>query len=465
MKYISIFSAIFLLALFFFIWGVVAAEYEKFPWALIDSAQNEIAAIFKGGEAREKALKRLKHETGLWPEKMMGEFKKSEKRSYRSVDIAGLRKRRQLGPLLFSGTESAISGGYLIIWGAFDFEQDLHGAILMDEKGNVINKWIPDREALKEMIKERAGSSKGGKAGGEYEKSEDLPQGYAVFSDGSVLFNDGDPGNGMQKLAYDSESVWVKPGEFNHFIAKQKQDSVVWTIESDHTLHKINVDTGSTLEKLMIEEIMLSNPDMDVLSLRYDDFEDQWFNDRWHLNDADPLPEAYADEFSGFRAGDLLLSLRSLNALMVVDPVSQKIKWFKIGEFSRQHDPDWQKNGTITVYDNRPRDVYGDKKIKDTPPRFSRILEINPETDSTKILYDGEKDGFYSRIRGKHQVLPNGNILITSSGQGRVLVVNPRDETVFEFINSYSGDEVLFVSEAIWVPHDFFDFDPEKKDS
>ncbi|MFP4000233.1 MAG: arylsulfotransferase family protein, partial [Desulfobacterales bacterium] len=320
---------------------------------------------------------------------------------------------------------------------------------------------IPYREALREMKCGKNRVVQDTEVEIDYEKPDDLPQGFEVFPDGSVLFNDGDPGNGMQKLDFDSNPVWVRPGKFNHCIADQKGGRGVWTIESDHILRRVNTESGESMEKIRIMEIMLSNPDTDVLSLRYDDLDNKWLNDRWHFNDADPLPEEYEDEFSEFEAGDLLLSSRSLNAVMVVEPESKKIKWLKTGSFSRQHDPDWQKNGTITVYDNQTRDVFGGKKPGDSP-RFSRILQIDPDSGETRVVYDGQKDRFYSRIRGKHQILPDGSILITSSEQGRIMVVNQEGETIFEFINSYSGGEVLLVSEAVWVPRDFFDFDPEK---
>lgn len=99
MKYISIFSALFLLAMFFFTWGFVSAEYEKFPWAFIDPVQNEIAEVLEGGKAREGALKRLKHNAGIRPEKMVEKFEPEKTRNYRTVDMEGLKKRRQSEPL------------------------------------------------------------------------------------------------------------------------------------------------------------------------------------------------------------------------------------------------------------------------------------------------------------------------------------------------------------------------------
>jgi len=60
-------------------------------------------------------------------------------------------------------------------------------------------------------------------------------------------------------------------------------------------------------------------------------------------------------------------------------------------------------------------------------------------------------------------MLPNGNVLISSPHQGRILEVNAAGETVFEFLNTYDEKEMLIVSEAKWFPLDYFNFDVSDK--
>jgi hypothetical protein len=289
-----------------------------------------------------------------------------------------------------------------------------------------------------------------------------FPHGLAIFPDGSLVFNDGDPGNGMQKIDFCSNVFWVKLGEFNHVISKQESDSSIWTMDGDNILHRIDITSGESLRLIEVDEIMESNSNIDILSIRRNYIDGKWFDDPWHFNDIEPLPVKYKNAFPGFNPGDLLLSMRSLNAVMVVDPNSKKIKWWRVGAFSRQHDPDWQQDGSITVYDNQMRDKYRVGQSFDEP-KFSRIVSMNVNNYMTEVLYDGRSDNFYSNIRGKHQMLPNGNILITSSMQGRVLIVNRRGETVFEMLNKYDSNESLLISEAKWLPHDFFNFDISEK--
>ena len=47
-----------------------------------------------------------------------------------------------------------------------------------------------------------------------------------------------------------------------------------------------------------------------------------------------------------------MISLRNYNLLFVVDPDTWKVKWYQIGPWRRQHDPEFNGDGTITVFNN-----------------------------------------------------------------------------------------------------------------
>lgn len=459
MKYIRFFSGLFLIALIFFGWGFWAAESETFPQPVIKKTSREIIAFVKGGEADKKTLgEKLANDAGLRPERAMVGLRRHDKRDYKPLNFKKFKKRR-LSPLVFSEKKEAIPPGYLLVWGAFDFKEHLHGGILIDHKGRVRHRWIVDEKAIKNTTETYNQNLPENNEKISYKPPElRIPHGLAVFPDGALLFNDGDPGNGMQKIDLCSDSVWVKLGEFNHVLTSQQTDHSVWTMEGGENLHKIDPETGETLRIIKVYDIMSVNSAPDLLSIRRNRIDGKWLADPWHFNDIEPLPEIYEDAFPQFSAGDLLLSMRSLNGLMVIDPATLQMKWWRTGAVCRQHDPDWQANGRITVYDNQMRDTY------DGPPRFSRIVSLDVNTYETSVLYQGQRDGFYSKIMGKHQVLPNGNILITSPMQGRILITDPRGKTVFELLNRYDEKNTLKISEALWLPADFFNFPLGQKD-
>ncbi len=154
--------------------------------------------------------------------------------------------------------------------------------------------------------------------------------------------------------------------------------------------------------------------------------------DPLHSNNVDELPAAWADAFPLFEAGDLLLSLRNTNTIVVLDGEDLTVKWTMRGPFLRQHDPDFLPNGHIIVYDNR---------VGGAEPVFgpSRVLEIDPATQ--KIVWQWpdaahEKQGFYDLIRGRLQQLPNGNLLVVNSLGGRILEIDRASgDIVWEWVN------------------------------
>jgi hypothetical protein len=152
--------------------------------------------------------------------------------------------------------------------------------------------------------------------------------------------------------------------------------------------------------------------------------------DPTHLNDAEVLREAMAPAFPMFRAGDVLLSLRNLDTLVVADGRTWRIKWAMTGPFLGQHDPDFLPDGHLLVFDNRGT---GDR------PAFggSRVLEIDPATREVVWSYDGGGEPFYTKERGSQQALPNGDVLVTAALEGRVFEVTRENpgRVVWEYVN------------------------------
>ena len=72
-------------------------------------------------------------------------------------------------------------------------------------------------------------------------------------------------------------------------------------------------------------------------------------HDPFHTNDID---EFFGEGEGLFQKGDLALSFRSLNLLLVVRPATRRIVWYAYGLTSRQHDPDFVSADAMLVYDN-----------------------------------------------------------------------------------------------------------------
>lgn len=172
----------------------------------------------------------------------------------------------------------------------------------------------------------------------------------------------------------------------------------------------------------------------------------------FHLNEIEELPRALASAFPMFAPGDLLVSLRNLNMILVTDAKAETIKWYKVGPWIRQHDPDWQADGRITVFDN-----HQDGTEDGSHNGGSRIIAINPATGETETLYGGRKDQyFFSRERGMHQRQPDGGIMIAEANQGRAFQVDRAGKIVWEYVNRFDDRDSAWLNGAESYPSSYF---------
>lgn len=97
-----------------------------------------------------------------------------------------------------------------------------------------------------------------------------------------------------------------------------------------------------------------------------------------------------------FEAGDLALSLRHRNMILVVDPDTGKVKWWQVGPWIPQHDPEFIAGGRMLVFNNNIyRDHLDDKDDMTVPitvPPVSNIMEYNFNTSQHRIVY-GNRTG------------------------------------------------------------------------
>ena len=106
-----------------------------------------------------------------------------------------------------------------------------------------------------------------------------------------------------------------------------------------------------------------------------------------HLNDAEVLTAELASAFPMFKAGDIMLSLRNPNTLMVVDPETWTAKWVMTGPFLGQHDPARQQQvvGPAQADDagEQPAQAVLGRQVQlqaDRPLRTARVAHVGEQT-------------------------------------------------------------------------------------
>ena len=166
--------------------------------------------------------------------------------------------------------------------------------------------------------------------------------------------------------------------------------------------------------------------------------------DTLHMNDAEVFPRSLAPGL--FRPGDVMISLRNINMVLVFDPATGKARHIFNGPFIRQHDPDFVDGDSISVFDNY-------SQTRETPQQRSRILQLYADGRPARILFEGSKaHPFFSNIMGKHQALANGNRLLTEAANGRALEINAAGNPVWEYRNFVHTGVVGLMDEAQRLP-------------
>ncbi len=230
------------------------------------------------------------------------------------------------------------------------------------------------------------------------------------------------------------------------------------TIEED-TLLRIASD-GTILEETSIPVLMQRGGLGPLLTATGDIFtlDEPGRSEIVHANAVAELPSALAAAYPLFEAGDLAISMRELNLVIVIDPLSKAIKWHQTGPWLRQHDPEFRSDGRLSIFNNNVyRNAYVNERTDLTTPFATNIIAIGPVSRDTEVVF-GERPGqeLLSVIRGQHELLPGGGMLITEFDAGRVLEVDVTGRIVWEYVNQYDEKNVAEITNANVYSQNYF---------
>ncbi|SNT40867.1 arylsulfotransferase family protein [Tropicimonas sediminicola] len=290
--------------------------------------------------------------------------------------------------------------------------------------------------------------------------------GAALLPDGGTLFTISH--YALVKMSACGTNDWVVPTMAHHAVFAS-HDQTYWAVtrfhhDTDHPDHNrirpqfwedavIQVDSnGTILRTISILDVIEKNRlwgklfggQRPVPSIS---------GDITHLNDVEVLSPEMADAYPDFDAGDVMVSLRNPNMVIVFDPETLDAKWSKVGPWIRQHDPDFGADGWIAVLDNRNDGADG--------TRFggSRVVLIRPKGPfggEWRVAYENSASTpFFTAKRGVLDLPGNGNILVTESEAGRVFEFDRSGDIVWEYINRYDAENLTSVMHAERYPPDF----------
>lgn len=356
-----------------------------------------------------------------------------------------LQPSRNLAAGVSRQDESAMAPGMTLVSSFFDGDVAL--AILAPD-GKLVHRW-PLRYF--DLLDEREVATLGNRP----QNNWGAPiMGATILPDGSVIFtfNNG----GLIRLDKCGKVVWKHAYKTHHSVVVA-DDGTLWvpSVRHDYPVGErvdipgftapfleesiLHLDaSGKVIEEMSLPRMMLRNDLLGVLLANGDTLTTNVTSDYTHLNKIDVLSHAMAPRFPMFSEGDLLLSLRHLNLIMVVDPREWRVIWMQTGPWLRQHDAEFRGDGKISVFDNRADNQSG-KSLGG-----SRIVAIDPATRALTVVYAGSKEApFYTDVEGEHVYLPNSNILISESMAGRIFEVAPDGRIVWQYVNAFDAKRVV----------------------
>lgn len=421
-------SAIIIIPLFT-LWGFSISYFHVFPYKIIKDIQD-----FVEGDPADKR--------SFWTRLKM-EFKFNP--AAFEVPITPLpSKNIKLRPVLLTSYAHGIKPitksmkyyssekevRYFLIYGSFVFEDipNHWGAILIDNSGNIHRGWSMKPTRYKTL---------GGNIG------------FDIASNGDVISN----AHGvLQSYNWCGQKNWEAEWQLpesgiylNHNDPRSTDwhhdivviNDLVYTFRGGDIV-TVNAKDGEILSDISVIDLMrwARKDDLSFFETRADHYvEDSrldvesvvnsFHKDPFHFNKIDILTDELAPLYPKFDAGDMLLSARNLNLILVVRPNYEKIVWWSHGLTHWQHDSTFI-DGYIEVFDNRPHTV---------PPE-PQIVRLATTDRKREVVFDLSRWNFEMRIKGNF-VRDGEKLLVPDDDAGRVIAGRLDGSIDFLFENSY----------------------------
>lgn len=295
-------------------------------------------------------------------------------------------------------------------------------ALLMSRDGAILHRWRSDyRDVMATAPDAFLPPQKNG-ATGCWRRARLLDDGgiLAIFE-----------GHALVRLDRDSRLLWAYPGHCHHDLDLDDEGRI-WVLTREAGLSPrlggkkpVLLDyftvldaQGRPLRRIPLLAALEGSPYASLLDRAPKG------GDVFHTNTLEILDGSLERLSPIFRKGNILTSIRELDAIAILDPRQEKIVWALTGSWAKQHQPTLLPSGRILLFDN-----LGNQGR-------SRVLEVDPLTQEIAWSYaDSPQHSLYSHTCGANQRLDNGNTLIVESDNGRVIEVTPDGLIAWEFRN------------------------------
>ncbi len=390
-----------------FAWGLATAKWKVFPHRQLVYLESGIVAMTKMEDTE------LPH-----------------------AAIALAPEETAIDPVAFYGPAPAAD--MILMTGGFNYRQDICPefgcmAWVMERDGKVLHTWQYDPTALFDHDK-LAGFTGKREAGNIYVQGATLdPEGHLVVTfQARNMF----PYQvAVARFDWDGKLDWIRIDGSHHWPTVGADGRVyvpMARIEKDEgtvagTKQKLQCKYGAVFQ----EGVRVLSPEGQVLHefwmedvVRKSDAQGLAYAvrddcDPYHVNGIALLNAAAARRLQGAREGDLLVSLRSSSALVVLDQDTGRIKHLITGPMVAQHSPRVLPDGDVAVFDN----LGGIDTANGT-----RVLKLDIVTGAPTTLFPRNPDAPGGDLFSEAQ----GDVNFSADGS-RALVAETLGGRLFEF--------------------------------
>jgi hypothetical protein len=319
-----------------------------------------------------------------------------------------------------------------------------HGCLawIMDRTGRVKHVWQYDPELWSKLDGVAVTPGRSAKV---------YPVGLHLYPDGGLLVSfqgwyTFPVGIGLARFDKDSKLIWKRELHTHHWFSVAADGRIYAlksrVVDSPRPVGDTRFSLSSGAAKILEDAVVILDPDGKVLdeiplldALIQSGFHgllaaragSDWDGadtclimdqDPTHLNGIQLVDPKLAAAHPWLQAGDLLLSMRSLNAVGILDPKTRRFKWMSPGTTVMQHSPVFHENGVL-VFDNRGGSL---------ATGGSRLIQIDLETRRSQVLFPGPSSSlpgkFYTGVAGHLDLCGEGRVLVTLSKAQKVWEIN-----------------------------------------
>ena len=410
-KLISFFALLYLTALCFFIWGLLAGHFKVFPWPQITVAYNEFHAFFTFEDGPDKSTS----------EKFILDHQESKSK----YSFSGLKRK----------DEEFHDNGYLLISAYSKKHKQVIVELFSIRNNKVVHTWIPP---ISEILKLTPRFQTGTNTLKTYRVQHPL-----LLDDGGLVFTSGE--GPMVRINVCSDIVWILEHHFHHSIELDHLGNIVTCSKLNDNDNKLVFPSrddgiaivsmeGKLLKEYSITNLLLNNG-YDGLIYGVGRFE----KDRIHLNDAQPILK----ETSEAKLGDVLVSIRHLSTVALLSPYYNSIKWLKTGPWLNQHDINPLSDGRYSIFGNdivRGNKGEGNRLVNKGKSEIY-IYDSHKDTVFTPYASVMKNEKIASPTEGRSKILPNGDVFIEQTNTSRLLRIS-ENEVRWEYVYGISDETV-----------------------